>query len=323
VVKEWLLSQREALHNGAWVENDQVTLSEFLDRYMVEVVTHTVRPTTWQLYERYVRLHIKPELGNIRVIHLSPEKIQDFYSAKLNQGYSHSSVIFMHYFIERCLKHAQRLGLVNRNVAELVEAPTRQSSTPQTLSLEQVKKLLVGTREDRYYALFALAVTTGMREGELLGLMWEDIDFFSSTIHVHRSLTYLQGEGLIITEPPTEKGNRYLAVPEFVLDALWDLKEKTGDQSGLVFHTRNNAPIFAKNIHCHLKKLLKENGLPLIRFHDLRHTAATLLLSGEVHPKVVQEMLGHACIKNTLDIYSHVMPDIQRSAAEKMNDLLE
>jgi len=215
------------------------------------------------------------------------------------------------------------LGLVNRNVAELVKAPTRTSSTPQTLSLEQVKRFLDESREDRYFALFALAVTTGMRVGELLGLMWEDIDFFSGTIHVHRSLTYLQGKGLIFTEPKSEKSKRSIAVPGLVLDALWDLKEKTGVQSGLVFRTSKNAPIYAGNINSHLKKLLKKIGLPLIRFHDLRHTAATLLLSGGVHPKVVQEMLGHSQIKHTLDTYSHVMPDIQRSAAEKMDDMLK
>jgi integrase len=215
------------------------------------------------------------------------------------------------------------LGLVNKNVAELVDAPSPKSSRPQTLSLEQVKKFLSASREDYYYALFALAVSTGMREGELLGLMWEDIDFFSGTIHVQRSLQYLQGKGLVLTEPKTEKSKRSIVVPGFILDALREQKEKTGENTGLVFHTRKNAPVYITVFTRHFKRILKDNGLPLIRFHDLRHTAATLLLSKGVHPKVVQEMLGHARTEYTLDIYSHVMPDIQREAAETMNDMLK
>ena len=131
VVKEWLLSQREALHEGIWVENDKVTLSEFIDRYLTNVTYHKVRLSTLQAYKRVTELNIKPELGNIRVIHLSPEKIQDFYSEKMKQGYSRAYVHNLHVIINSCLKHAQRLGLVNRNVAELVETPTRKSSTPK------------------------------------------------------------------------------------------------------------------------------------------------------------------------------------------------
>jgi len=322
VVKDWLLSQREALHKGNWVENDKVTLSEFFDHYMSNVASHTVRPKTLQTYEYLLRIHIKPELGHIRLINLRPDHLQNFYSGKLNCGLSPATVNHMHAIIHRFLKQAFRWGLVNRNVADLVDAPPPKHKPPQVLSLDQVKKFLGAVKDDRLYALYVLAISTGMRQGELLGLMWEDVDFFSGTIHVHHTIQELQGKGLILMETKTEKSKRSIAVPGFTLDALWDHKEKTGWDVGFVFRTSKNTPINSSNLQHYFKQHLKKNNLPNIRFHDLRHTAATLLLSEGVHPKVVQELLGHSRINVTLDIYSHVMPDIQKEAAEKMNDML-
>jgi integrase len=322
VVKDWLLSQREALHKGIWVENDKITLSGFIDHYMSDVASHTLRPRTLQSYESLIRNHIKPELGHIRLINLRPDHLQNFYSGRMNRGLAPGTVNRMHAIIHRCLKLALRWGLINRNVADLVDAPSPKPKTFQTLSLEQVKIFLGAVRDDPLYALYVLAISTGMREGEILGLMWEDIDFFSGTIHVHHSLQPITGKGLVLMEPKTEKSKRSIAVPGFTLDALWDHKEKTGGTEGFVFRTLKNTPIYSRNLTYYFKKHLRDNHLPNIRFHDLRHTAATLLLSEGVHPKVVQEMLGHARINITLDIYSHLMPDIQKEAAEKMNDML-
>lgn len=322
VVKDWLLSQREALHKGIWVENDKITLAEFIDRYMNDVASHTLRPGSLQAYESLIRTHIEPELGQIRLLNLRPDHLQNFYSGELNRGLSPGTVKHMHAIIHRCLKQALRWGLVNRNVADLVDSPSPKPRPPQVLSLEQVKKFLGAIREDRLYALYVLAISTGMREGELLGLMWEDVDFFSGTVHVRHSLQQLTGKGLVLKEPKTEKSKRSIAVPGFTLDALWEHKEKTGGNVGFVFCTSNHTPVSPRSLLYDFKRHLKENNLPNMRFHDLRHTSATLLLSEGVHPKVVQEMLGHSRINMTMDIYSHVMPDIQREAADKMNDML-
>jgi integrase len=152
--------------------------------------------------------------------------------------------------------------------------------------------------------------------------MWEDIDFISGTIHIRHTLQRVRDKGVVLLEPKTEKSKRSIAVSGFTLDALWEHKEKTGENTGFVFRSENDTPLFAANLVRSFKRLLKENNLPKIRFHDLRHTAATLLLSEGVHPKIVQEMLGHSRINMTLDTYSHVMPDIQREAAQKMNEIL-
>lgn len=320
-VREWLLSQRDALKRGMLVEADKITVSDFIDRYMSDVAAHTLRPKTFESYEYIVRLHIKPEIGNVRLSQLKPDQLQALYTLKLNQGLSRRTVQYIHAVLHRSLKQALRWGLVSRNVADLVEAPTVKRVSPRTLTVDEIKKFLEEVKNDRLYPLYVLAFT-GMREGELLGLMWEDIDFFSKTIHVRHAVTQLAGKGLVITEPKSDKSKRAIAIPDFMIDVLWDYREKTGKE-GLVFHTSTDKPISPRNLTRHFKTHLKKAGLPDIRFHDLRHTTATLLLSEGVHPKVVQEMLGHSQINLTLDTYSHVLPDIQREAAEKMNDILK
>jgi integrase len=307
VVQAWLLTQRTALRQGLLVEEDKMTYGDFLSRYFNDVATHTLRPKSLESYESLIRMHIQPEIGMIRLSALNPVHLQNLYSSKLNQGLSRRTVHYIHAIIHRSLNQALKWGLIYRNVADLAESPKVERKIPQTLSAEEVKKFLLVVKEDRLYPLYLLAVTTGMREGELLALDFESVDFFKNTIHVKRSAHQLIGKGIVISEPKTEKSKRTIAVPEFVMDILYEHLEKSGRKGGLIWE---------------FKAHLVEAGLPDIRFHDLRHTAATLLLTEGVHPKVVQEMLGHSQISLTLDTYSHTIPNMQTEAAEKMNTLL-
>jgi integrase len=320
-VREWLKTQLNALKQGLLVEEEKITLSQFIDRYYTDVASHSLRPKTLESYEYLIRMHIKPDIGNIRLTALTPAHLQNLYSLKLNQGLSRRTVQYVHSILHRSLNQALKWGLVSRNVADLAEAPTVKRRAPQTLNQDEVRQFLSVVKDDRHYPLYVLSFS-GMREGELLGLHWEDVDFFSNTIHIKHAVQQLRGKGLVLTEPKSEKSRRSLAVPAFAMDALWEYREKTGRISGLVFQTSNGTPISPRNLVRHFKKMLNKAGLPNIRFHDLRHTAATLLLSQGVHPKVVQEMLGHSQINLTLDTYSHVLPDIQQEAAEKMNGIL-
>ena len=321
VVKDWLLGQRKALEEGNWVDNDKVTLSAFLDRYMMDVAAHTLRPKTIESYEYLIRMHIKPEIGSIKLTALRPDHLQNLYSLKLNQGLSKRTVQYTHAIIHKSLQQAMKWGLVSRNVADLAEPPTVKRKTPQTLTLEQIKQLLAVLKEDRLYSLYALAVGCGLREGELLGLYWEDIDFYSGTLHVQRAVQQLKITGLSITEPKSEKSRRTIAVPGFALDILWNYKEKTGKLSGLVFPTSNGTPISPRNLVRHYKAALVKAGLPDLPFHSLRHSFASIQLLAGTNPKIVQEALGHSQISLTLDTYSHVIPSLQHEAAEKMNEL--
>ena len=195
---------------------------------------------------------------------------------------------------------------------------------------EQVRVFLDHIRDDRWGAIYSLACGTGMREGEILALHWSEVDLKEGYLKVTQSLQAVKNMGLVVSEPKSEKSRRMLVLPAFVVDALKRHKSKQAGlkksdkwhEEGLVFTTHNGTPISPRNLVRHFKKKAEEAGLPEIRFHDLRHTAASLLLEKNVHPKVVQEMLGHSQITLTLDTYSHVIPTMQKEAARTMDDLV-
>lgn len=319
-VRDWLQTQRQAVKTNLIVEEEKVTLSDFLEHYMEDVAKHTLRPKTLESYGYLIRLHIKPELGNIKLSQLRPDHVQQLYSAKLNSGLSRRTVQFIHSILHKTLSQALKWGLVTRNVTDLVEKPTVKRPTPTTLSVQEVKKLLATVREDRLYPMYCLAMV-GLREGEILGLHYEDVDWEKGTIHIRHAVQYLIGQGLQITEPKTQKAKRTIKLPDFVFSALKEHADKQNTNHGLMFTTGNGTPFSPRNFIRHFKQSLQKAGLPEIRVHDLRHTTATLLLSQGVHPKVVQEILGHSQISLTMDTYSHMLPELQDEAAEKLSGL--
>ena len=320
-VRDWLLQTRSAQKQGLLLEEDHLTLADFLDRYMQDVAAHTLRPKTIESYAYLVRMHIKPALGAYQLSALRPDHLQKLYSLKLSSGLSRRTVQYIHAVLHKTLDQAMKWGLVVRNVADLVDPPTVKRKAPQTLSLEQAKVFLEQSRTSRYYPLYALAIGCGLRIGEVLGLHHEDIDWDSRTLHIRHAVQYLIGQGLLITEPKTDKAKRPIRMPDFVVDALKTHCAAKKEKTGLLFTTSNHTPYSPRNLVRDFKQQLTRAGLPDIRFHDLRHTTATLLLSQGVHPKIVQEILGHSQISLTLDTYSHVTPSMQKEAAEKMSEM--
>lgn len=203
--------------------------------------------------------------------------------------------------------------MVVRNVSDLVDPPSVNHKAPDTFSAEQVAIFLNQTKSSRFYPMYCLAMV-GLREGEILGLHIEDFDRETHTIHIKHAVQYLVGKGLVITEPKTEKARRSLKLPDFVYDALTKHLDSQNRNQGLMFTTSNGTPYSPRNFFRDFKEQLEAAGLPNIRFHDLRHTTATLLLSQNVHPKVVQEILGHSQISLTMDVYSHVIPSVMDDA---------
>ena len=200
------------------------------------------------------------------------------------------------------------------------------------LTPEQVKTLLEAARGDRLEALYVLAVHTGLRQGELLGLRWEDVDLDEGTLHVRRTLTSAKG-GPVLSAPKTKGSKRSVKLSESAIDALRSHLQRQLEEidrvgslwreNGLIFASETGEPLDRRSVTNHrFKPLLKRAGLPQIRFHDLRHTCATLLLGRNVNPKIVSEMLGHANIAITLDTYSHVLPNMQDHAVKAMEDAL-
>jgi integrase len=320
-VRDWLTKQRHNISEGLYVLDDKVKFGEFLDRYMKDVALHNLRATTYQTHAGLIKNHIQPELGNIRLSSLSATHIQRFYTKKLESGLSKRTVQYLHTIIHRVLNQALRWGLVARNVSDLVDAPSPKRRPPATWSISQVKKFLSAVEDHRWYPIYVIACYCGLRKGEILGIYKEDVDIENGVIHVRHAVQEVTGRGLMITEPKTEKAKRPVNIPSTALQVLRGYLEGV-EANQLIFTTSSGKPISPRNVVRHFKSVIKATGLPDIRFHDLRHTHASLLLEAGVHPKVVQERLGHSQISLTLDTYSHTIPSMQEDAAEKFETLL-
>jgi integrase len=322
VVKEWLLSQREALRDGVLVKSDQLTVSQFLDRYYNDVAVHTLRPTTLEGYDVLIRVHIKPALGNIKLTQLSAVNLQKFYSDKLNSGLSPRTVQYIHATLHKALDYAVRWNLVIRNVADLVDKPKVERKQVVPLTVEQVNKLLDTASTHRWYPIYVAACYMGLREGEVLGIHAEDFDFENGVLHVNHAVQQLRKQGVVVTEPKSKASKQPVYIPAYALKVLKDYVDQMQDKHGLIFTTSSGKPIGPRNLIRHFKLVLKKAGLPDVRFHDLRHTAASLLIQSGAHMKEVQFALRHSQWNLTADQYSHLMPGMANSAAERLNDLL-
>ena len=318
--------------DGIVYDDENMTVGEYLDVWLKGSVYGSVRQSTYDRDTNLVNNHIKPLLGGLKLKKLNSAHIQRFYRDRLNTGLSTSTVHKMHDILRRGLAQAVKWHLVPRNVADVVKPPRPVPKEMVALSTDETRKLLDAAAEDRLEALYVLAVHTGMRQGELLALRWQDVDMENAIVSVRRTLTRSGGK-VTFGEPKTKKSRRSIRLAPQAMEALRAHLERQlrdmeilGDRyrdQGLVFTTDTGAPINPSNLRQRsFAPLLKRAGLPHMRFHDLRHTCATLLLSRGVHPKFVQELLGHGTIAITLDTYSHVMPSMGDATARAMEDAL-
>ena len=298
-----------------------------MERWLSDSVHGSVKRRTYESYASIVRRHIVPAFGASKLAVLTPVHVQGLYRIKLDEGLSPTTVEHIHTTLHRALKQAVRWQLIPRNVCEAVTVPKRISHEINPLSPEQARGFLKAVEGDRHECLYVLALTTGMRQGELLGLLWRDVDLTTKVLHVRRAL--ITGYGKQTYEPPkSAKSRRSITLSGKAVAAL-EAHRRCSRDAGIyeddrpVFCNRIGGPLHPKNLmDRHFRPMLRRAGLPPIRFHDLRHTAATLLLSKGIHPKIVSEVLGHANISITLDVYSHCLPNMQGPAASAMDDAL-
>ncbi len=310
--------RKTGLTFGAWLE-------EHFDKWCNGVSARTLHD-----YRAAIEIYVPVRLLRRRLQDLSPSDLQQLFNEMSGRGLSPSTVHGLRAVIRRALNRAMKNELVERNVATLVDLPKSVRKEMRALSPEEVRRFLSAAESDRWYALWVLLVTTGLRPGEALGLKWEDLD--GNKVSVLRSLGRIPGQGWSLKETKTGR-SRVVALPAMTIRVLEEhrtrqkrerlqLGEAYVDQ-GFVFSTSSGLPLDATNISKkHFKRLLKSAGLPAIRLYDLRHTAATLRLVNGEHPKVVQEMLGHASITLTMDTYSHVLPGMQEESAARLDALL-
>lgn len=319
---------------------NKLTLAEYLTRWLEDYAYPNTAPKTYQRYAQIIKNNIIPALGGIMLASLRPQHIQRYYSHALKDGridrrkggLSARTVLHHHRVLNEALRHAVRWQLMVRNPAEAVEPPRPIRSEMQVLSPESINTLLASCKDHNLYAIIYLAVATGLRQGELLGLRWDAIDLDSSSLSVTRTLQYISGLGLIFREPKTAGSRRKVSLSDETVRMLREHRKHQietrlslgpayNDQN-LVFANALGNPIPPYIVSEKFNILIKRIGLSPLRFHDLRHTSATLLLRAGVHPKIVSERLGHSGVAITLDTYSHVLPDLQSEAANLMDKLL-
>jgi integrase len=325
---------KKALHDqqqGLPVSFARQTLEEFLARWLEDSVKPSVRPSTYTGYEVLVRVHIVPELGKIQLAQLTPQQLQTFMKTKLDSGLSPRTVQYMRAVLRRALGQALKWSLLPRNVAALVDPPRVKRAEIQPWTPEQARAFLDAVKGDRLEALYSVAVALGLRRGEALALRWADVDLDKGSLTVRASLQRVGGQ-LQLVETKTERSRRTIALPRAAVTALRahrvrQLEERLAagenwQDTGMVFTSSIGTMIDPRNVNRQFGKALSQAGLPHTRFHDLRHTCASLLLVQGVHPRVVMEILGHSKISVTMDTYSHVIPTLQRDAADRMDALL-
>ncbi|MFC1962327.1 tyrosine-type recombinase/integrase [Chloroflexota bacterium] len=325
----------ELLHQqdtGSYVAPGKTTVSEYLKSWLAEYVKPNLSPRGYERYESISRVYLIPNLGNIPLVQLKPEHLQKHYSTMLQVGQSPRSVRYHHVILHKALATAIKWGLVSRNVADGVDVPRARRSEMQTWDESEIATFLESVKGTQYYALFYTALFTGMRRSELLALRWQDIDFIFSQVSVSHSLHQTRDNAFIFTAPKSEKGRRTIALPPsafLVLEAYRKAKEieitmlgTTLQESDLVFNTLGK-PLRPNTVSRAWSMLAVKAKVKHIRLHDARHTHASILLKQGIHPKVVQERLGHSTIAITLDTYSHVAPGLQEAAAKRFDDVLQ
>jgi integrase len=324
-----------SISTGTFVEPSALSVGDYLDKWLHTAARHRVRERTFVDYSELLDRYVRPAIGGKRLSELRPLHIQSLYTELQERGLSARTVRYTHAVLSSALKQAVKWLMLAQNPASLVDVPKQARKEMQALSPEQAKRFLAESSEDRWSALFALALSTGMRPEEYLGLQWKDIDLGKGIATVQRALVWnRKGGGWSFTQPKTARSRRNIPLPSSVVSALIAHRRKQAEERlkagaeyqnhDLVFATIEGTPLMMRNLlRRHFKPILKRAKLSdNLRLYDLRHSCATLLLAANEHPKVVSERLGHASITLTLDTYSHVLPSMQQAASEKLERLL-
>jgi integrase len=326
------------LEQGTLATGPQRKLGEYLVDWIDNVHKDKLRISTYVKYKKLIN-YIVAELGNVWLEKLAPEQVRRFYTKMGKKkevggnGLSSKTVHEIHGVLHLALKNAVRWSYVSKNVCDLVESPRIVSREPTPLTLEQAQAFLKSVGEHRLEVLLTVAVVTGMRRGELLALRWSNIDFDHRKLLVVHTVDYIPKYGYVETEPKTKTGKRSISLPVILVDVLKDHRKKllerqlklgkAWENRDLVFPDLQGGYFNPGYLDKLLARLLREAGVPHMHFHDLRHSAATILLAMGVNIKVIQELLGHSDIAITLRVYGHLLPSMQGQAVEKWEDVFK
>lgn len=317
---------------GIALTPERLTVGDLADRWLEDVATHRVRPTTLVMYRSYVVHQIRPQVGAIRLKALTPMHVQRFISHMIKAGLKPASVRLVHRILRTILRQAVRWELLSRNPADSAQTPAHGVSAAKALTADQLAEFLNAAAAHRMFGCYYLAAATGMRRGELLALRWADVDLDQGLIRVRRNIQWLDG-GYRFDEPKTPRSRRDILLPPDAIPVLRRHRSQQAQerlQAGrhwhdldLVFCLQNGEPPRQKWLTETFQAIMRRAGLPQIRLHDLRHTHATLLLEHGVNIKIVSARLGHSSISVTGDLYSHVTDNMQQEAARVVQAILQ
>lgn len=299
------------LNNNLYTNPTKITVGEYLDEWF-SVYKKTLAETTQSLYQMYINVHIKPALGKIRLQKLLPLQVQSFYNDKL-QTQKGTTVYKYHVLLNRAMEDAVVNKIILDNPCKYTTIPNRKSKyKPTVYDPENLNKLLDIVYDTVDEKPIILAAGAGLRRGEVFGVRWENVDFENKTITIEN--TIVRFDKYVEKDPKSETSLRTFTVPQIVLDVLKRHMKKEGRISGFICHEFKPDSYSQR-----FRKLLKKHGLPHIRFHDLRHYHATLMLRSGVPDKVASKRLGHSSVTVTREIYQHVLEDMDQEAASKID----
>jgi integrase len=323
--------------------NERTLTGDFLEQWLLEFVKPNARPRTYAGYCDIVRLHLKPQLGHIPLTKLSPLDVQRLINRKVQEknrvknmtdkNLSGRTVRYIHAVLRSALNRAVAWHLVKRNAALGIKLPKPVRPRIRPLDLDQAKALLEAVKGDRLEALYSVALALGLREGEVLGLRWENIDLDAGTLRVEKSLQLISKK-LVLAPLKTDESRRTLALPAFAVASLRSHRiaqkkerlvaaDRWKGGEPFVFCTGIGTPIFPRNLRRQFRSVLTNANLPRVRFHDLRHTAGTLLAAQGVSPRVIMEILGHTQVSMTMNVYVHATDAMQVEAAQRIDRALQ
>lgn len=331
-VENQLVQIRQQVSSGTPVAPAGLTLAEYLTEWLEQVAAPRVRASTLYGYRNSANRHLIPRLGRRKLGALTARDVRGLLAALVDGGVGGRTVQHAHATLRAALEDAVREEMIPRNVARLVRAPQPDKSEREPLSADQVRTLLRAVRGYRLYGLFVVVAVLGLRRSEVLGLRWEDLDLAEGVLRVQRGLQRVDG-GLVVLPTKTRRSTRVVPLPELLVRVLREHREAQEAERlalgprwpdlGYVFTTPVGTPIDPRNCTRMVQTAVRRAGLPAVRLHDFRHGCVSVLLALGVPPRTVMEIVGHATLEMTMNVYAHVSLDDKRSALDQLGKLLD
>jgi integrase len=320
------------VEKGNYHEPEKRKFNDFVLEYMKKTYINRVKPSTYDTNERIIMTHIIPFFANVDINDIDQFLVHDFYNEKIKAGFSSHYIQDMHALIRLLLRVAYKWKILKEDIASMLEPPKLKKKEMNVWTIEQVNTFLKFTKHSRYHPIFFLAAYTGMRKGEILGLSWDDINFDERTISVNKTLYRVKSENYL-QEPKTPSSIRRIYMDDDIIRVLKKQKVKQNlerlkfggayKEHNMVFAQETGEMVNPNAVNGLYGRFIKQAGLPHIRFHDLRHTHATILLQMGINPKVVAERLGHASVRTTLDVYSHVTSTMKKDLSKQFTSAMK